>query len=99
MILLQINFPFPVHMMGDTLTENARELAQSINKETGFISKVWIENTQTQESGGIYLFENRETAEQYVQMHTKRLEAMGVTEIECKYFHVNEPLSKINQSL
>jgi len=96
MILVQINFGFPPEMMGDSLSENAKPLAESINSEPGFISKIWIENIQTEESGGIYMFKDMDSAQKYVEMHTKRVEAMGAKNITCKYFNVNEPLSIIN---
>jgi len=99
MILLQINFGFPTDQMGDALTQNARPLAESINNEPGFISKIWIENPTTAESGGIYLFKDLESATKYADMHSKRVEAMGARNIECKYFTVNETLSKINKAL
>lgn len=99
MILLQINFHFPAEMMGDTLTRNATPLALSINNEPGFISKIWIENSEMQESGGIYLFQDEVSARNYAHMHTARVTEMGATQIECKYFSVNEPLSKINHAL
>lgn len=97
MILVQINFDFPVEMMGSALTEGAKELAASINLEAGFISKIWIENQSSEESGGIYLFEDQGSAERYVEMHTKRVEAMGAKNITVKYFQVNKPLSEINR--
>ncbi|RUS65566.1 Putative monooxygenase YdhR [Saezia sanguinis] len=99
MILLQINFHLPAEMMGEALVQSARALAESINHEPGFISKFWIENQQTEESGGIYLFQDEATAQQYAQMHVERVKAMGATEIECKYFNVNMPLSKINHAV
>lgn len=99
MILVQINFDFPVEMMGDALTEGAKPLAESINNEEGFVSKIWIENTETAESGGIYIFKDKNSAENYVAMHTKRVEAMGATNVTCKYFYVNEPLSALNKGI
>ncbi|SHF22741.1 monooxygenase [Dysgonomonas macrotermitis] len=98
MVLLQINFSFPPEMMGEALTENARPLAESINNEPGFISKIWIENPETELSGGIYLFKDMESAHNYAEMHSKRVEAMGAANIDCKYFNVNEPLSKVNKA-
>lgn len=99
MILLQINFRFPAEMMGDALTNGAKGLAESINSEAGFVSKIWIENPQTEEGGGIYLFNDMESAQKYAAMHVKRVEAMGAKNLECKYFSVNEALSKINHGI
>lgn len=36
-----------------------KELADSISQEPGFIWKIWTENQDTQEAGGIYLFQAR----------------------------------------
>ena len=99
MILVQINFDFPRAMMGERLLDEARGLAESINQEPGFISKIWIENSQTDCAGGIYLFENQETAENYVAMHTQRLQKMGVASVRCEYFGVHQALSEINHGL
>lgn len=99
MILIQINFDFPVEMMGEALTNGAKQLAESINSEEGFISKIWIENPEEAESGGIYIFKDKVSAEKYVQMHTKRVEAMGAKNVTCKYFTVNETLSIINKGI
>lgn len=99
MVLIQINFNFPAHMMGDVLTVGAKQLAESINREEGFISKIWIENAQTEESGGIYLFKDMVSAEKYAQMHVKRVEVMGAQNVTCKFFDVNETLSIINHGI
>lgn len=99
MILLQINFDFPINMMGSILVENAKPLAESINSEPGFISKIWIENTATARSGGIYLFDTMENASKYAEMHSKRVLNIGASNIDCQYFTVNEPLSKINKGI
>ncbi|MBR9858234.1 MAG: monooxygenase [Gammaproteobacteria bacterium] len=95
-VLLQIDFSFPAEMMGDALTEGARELAQSINREPGFVSKIWTENAQTGEAGGIYVFTERPLAEQYAQMHRERVAGMGASDIRVKIFDINAPLTDIN---
>lgn len=99
MILVQFNFDFPVEMMGENLTNGATPLAMSINDEPGFISKIWIENTDTAESGGIYIFEDMKTAKEYAKMHSVRVEKMGAKNITTKFFNINEPLSKINKGI
>jgi hypothetical protein len=99
MVLVQINFDFPVEMMGEALSKNAKDLAESINNEPGFVSKIWIENTNTAESGGIYIFKDMKSAEAYVKMHTERVKHIGATNITCKYFDINEDLSKLNKGI
>ena len=39
---------------------------------------------ETNEAGGIYLFESKRTAEQYIEMHSKRLAEFGITTINAK---------------
>lgn len=98
-VLLQIDFSMPAEMLGENLSKNAAELAATINTEPGFISKIWTENAQTEEAGGIYLFSNRESAERYAAMHIERVKQMGAKNINCKLFDINIPLTKINHGL
>lgn len=94
MILLQIDFPFK-GVMGEEMSEAFKELAESIRDEKGLIWKIWTQNEETKEAGGIYLFEDIASAKEYMQMHVKRLNGFGVEDIRAKIFEVNEPLSKI----
>jgi len=54
------------------------------------------ENEQTKEAGGIYLFESKEDAENYLAMHTKRLNGFGITNVNGKIFETNDALTTIN---
>ena len=92
--LLQMDFPF-TGPFGDEMAEALRELAISITEEPGFIWKIWTENENEKEGGGIYLFENEESAKAYLDKHTARLKGFGVTEVNAKIFDVNDKLSKI----
>ena len=92
--LLQIDFPFS-GPFGYQMAEAKKELAISIAEEPGFIWKIWTENESTKEGGGIYLFENEETAKAYLDKHTARLKDFGVQEVHTKIFDVNETLSNI----
>ncbi|MFJ6209170.1 monooxygenase [Lysinibacillus sp. NPDC092081] len=95
--LLQVDFtmdgPF-----GEEMSEAFVDLAQSINEESGMIWKIWTENAATKEAGGIYLFETKTDAEQYLTMHSERLTSFGITDIRGKIFEVNEALSTINKA-
>ena len=96
-VLIQVDFPYQ-GPFGNAMTEAMLELAESIAKEPGFIWKVWMENEATKEAGGIYLFEDRASAEAYVSMHTARLKSFGVPEVHAKIFDVNESLSQIDKA-
>lgn len=97
MKLLQIDFtmngPF-----GDEMSEAFAPLAQDIATEEGLIWKIWTENKQTNEAGGIYLFADEENATRYLEKHKQRLASFGITPINAKIFDVNKPLSLIDKA-
>lgn len=95
--LLQVDFPMN-GPFGDEMTAEFTGLAQSITEEEGFIWKIWTESPETKESGGIYLFETKETAEKYLDMHTKRLAGFGITGVNAKIFAINSKLSEITKA-
>ncbi|MFC3039769.1 monooxygenase [Virgibacillus xinjiangensis] len=92
--VLQVDFemdgPF-----GDEMAEGFSDLAKSINEEDGFIWKIWTESPETNEAGGIYVFETKETAEKYLDMHAKRLAGFGITDVHAKVFAINSKLTEI----
>lgn len=95
--LLQIDFPYNGPFKED-FTTMMSDLAKDIANEKGLIFKLWTENEDTKEAGGIYLFDNLEDANRYLQMHTKRLENFGFTDIRSKVFEVNEKLSALSKA-
>ena len=95
--LLQVDFSYP-GPFGDEMVEAFTETAESINDEEGFILKVWTENEQTKEAGGIYLFDTKEDAENYLTMHTSRLIGFGISHVNSKIFKTNDALSTINHA-
>ena len=93
--LVQIHFDFH-GPFGAEMSNQLVELAESINQEPGFIWKIWTENEANHEAGGVYLFQDEDTAQAYIKKHTARLKHLGVEEVTFKIFDINEPLSKIN---
>ncbi|MBN2817297.1 MAG: monooxygenase [Campylobacterales bacterium] len=93
--LLQVDFPHQ-GPFGEEFTGAFTDLAKDIAEESGLIWKVWTENEATKEAGGIYLFDNLQDAQRYLDKHTKRLESFGYGNIRAKIFNVNEPLSLID---
>lgn len=96
-VLLQVDFPF-TGPWGDEMTAALRGLAESIASEPGLIWKIWTENPQTNEAGGIYLFVDRASAETYLAMHTARLKSFGIPQVNGKLFAVNGELSAIDRA-
>ena len=70
-------------------------LAKSINDEPRFLWKIWTENESEQEAGGIYAFDSYDNAQQYLNMHRHRLNSMGVSKVNAKYFDINEGITTI----
>lgn len=97
-VLLQIDFPYE-GPFGEEMTEAFAPLAESIRQEPGLIWKIWTENRETKESGGIYLFEDKASAEAYLTMHIARLESFGIRGIRSKLFAVNTPLSRLTGAM
>ncbi|TKB48692.1 monooxygenase [Ferrimonas sediminicola] len=95
--LLQVDFPYQ-GPMGKEMVSQMRALAESINEEPGMVWKIWTQNEQTAEAGGIYLFEDEASARAYLEKHSARLAAWGIGPVNGKLFAVNGPLSTINRA-
>lgn len=95
--ILQVDFPHD-GIFGEEFSKAFVDLANDISKEEGLIWKLWTENEDTKEAGGIYLFSNESDAKRYLDKHTKRLESFGYTNIRGKIFKVSESLSKITNA-
>ena len=96
MKLLQVDFEYQ-GPMGEEMSKALVGLAESINNEVGLIWKIWTESELNKLGGGIYLFEDKKSAQNYLDMHTHRLKQMGVPEVRGIIFDVNVPLTEINQ--
>lgn len=92
--LLQVDFPYS-GPFGDEFFIAMKELAEDIATEPGLISKIWTENEENQEAGGIYVFDNLDDAHRYLDKHTQRLHSFGFSDIKAKVFKINEELSAI----
>ena len=95
-VLLQVDFPFS-GPFGAEMAAALTDLANSINGEPGFMWKIWTENEGEQCAGGIYMFADKESAQNYLTMHTERLAGFGITDVRGKIFDINETLTAINK--
>lgn len=95
--LLQIDFPF-AGPWGEDAAQAMRGLAEDIAAEPGLRWKVWTENRVEGRAGGIYAFEDAESARCYLRKHTARLAGFGITEPRCVEFGVNAGLSSITRA-
>jgi hypothetical protein len=94
---LLFRFPFP-GPWGNELTEASHGLASDIANEHGLVWKIWLEDRETRHAGGIYLFEDRASAERYREKHEQRLSAMGLTGATANTFSVNTELSVLTMA-
>ena len=94
---MYVDFPHK-DVWGKEMANQMKDLAESIVKEPGFIWKFWTENQKENMAGGVYMFDTREHAEQYLKMHSERLKNFGYTDIKGRVFEINENLSAIGQA-
>ena len=78
------------------MTAAMHELAQSISLEPGLIWKIWTENQEQSKAGGVYLFSDQASAQDYLDVRGRRLNSFGITGIDARFFDVNQPLTEIN---
>jgi hypothetical protein len=97
MTLLQIDFPSH-GPWGEDLTNMASDLAHHLNKTPGMVWKIWTENSRTGDCGGVYLFIDENSANDFLKEHLPRLESMGIQHVRAKVLDVNEGLSHITRA-
>ena len=94
--LLQMDYRFP-GPWGDEMAAEYSDLARRIADVPGLICKVWTENRETGEAGGIYLFEDEASLDAYMGPKIERMEAFGIKGLRARKFDVNEPLTRITR--
>ncbi len=98
-IILQVNYTPSAQQ--DQQSESARiESAERIaNDVAGLQWKVWISNAESKLRGGIYLFDDLDSAKKWGEGNLReRLAANGGTNISLTYFEVDEKLSAITRA-
>jgi len=61
-----LHLRFKLRVAPDVLLAHSREAAAVIGKVEGLIWKIWVKQDYEFEMGGIYLFDNRQAAEAYL---------------------------------
>src|ERR1700712_2063738 len=98
-IILQVNYTPSAQQ--DQQSESARiESAERIaNDVAGLQWKVWISNSAEKLRGGIYLFDDLDSAKVWGEGNLRgRLAANGGTNISITYFDADEKLSAITRA-
>jgi hypothetical protein len=76
----------------------ASALAHHLNKTPGLVWKIWTENSRTGDCGGVYLFTDEGSANDFLKEHLPRLHSMGIKDVRAKVLDVNESLSHITRA-
>jgi hypothetical protein len=97
MTLLQIDFPSH-GPWGEDLTKKVTDLAHHLSRTPGMVWKIWTENSRTGDCGGVYLFADESSANNFLKEHLARLQSMGIKDVRAKVFDVNESLSQITRA-
>lgn len=95
--LVQVDFPYS-GPFGKEMSEAMQSLAEDIATEPGLVWKIWTESEKEKMAGGIYLFDNEADACRYIDKHTARLSAFGISDIRALVFTTNDPLSRIDRA-
>ncbi len=96
-VLLQMDFPSP-GPWGAEMTTAYTDLARDIAATPGLRWKLWTENRDGGQAGGVYLFDDETAAVNYRDRHTTRLAGFGLTDIRAVLFTVNPSLSGITHA-
>lgn len=94
--LLQMDYLFS-GPWGKEMAAEYSALAHRIADVPGLICKVWTENRETGEAGGVYLFEDEASLDAYLVGKIERMRAGGIEGLRAKKFDVNEPLTRITR--
>lgn len=77
--------------------EEKRLMAESRATIPGFIWKVWLRNEETGRGGGLFLFEDRASADAWVEGRKTRKFAPSTSNITVELFDVDEELTRISR--
>ena len=94
--VLQVNFKYNVPT--EALIKGTVGSAGTIASKLGLRWKIWIHNDETQEAGGLYLFEDDASADAYTEWVTEQLEKNpAASDISVKKFDINEDATAITR--
>ena len=95
--ILQVNYHF-TSSHGQHV-QMVTPLAEPLSGVPGLIWKIWLMNEADSEAGGIYLFENRDAANAFMnsQAIAEFVAQPSITSVSAKMFEPNEILSRVTR--
>lgn len=94
-VVFQVDFPKD-GPFGEKSFNAMKGVAEDIAAQPGLIWKIWTENSETKEAGGVYLFEDMAAAQAYFKMYEPALRAEGF-DIRARFFEINDRLTEITR--
>lgn len=96
--VIEINFEY--HCPEDEMLQMASELVDPILEVDGLLWKIWTHNPDQDRAGGVYLFENREKAEAYVNgpIGDEMRNHPDFSNLDVKFFNIMEEPSKATRA-
>ena len=96
-IILQVNYRFNAPRSQHVAM--VTPLAEPLSGVPGLIWKIWLMNEADSEAGGIYLFENREAANAFMnsQAIADFVAQPTITSVSAKMFEPDEILSRVTR--
>jgi hypothetical protein len=95
-VIAQVNYS------SDFQSEVAREeklkTAETRKTIPGFIWKVWLRDEKAGRGGGLFLFEDRASAEAWLAARADRKFSPSTTNITVELFDVDEELSRVSRA-
>ena len=97
MMIVQVNYTRPAMPKAEWEARYTDDRARQFLSVPGLQWKIWLDGEEERRAGGIYLFDTREHAQRYLDMHAQRLTQAGVRNIRSRIYAVNAALTAINQ--
>jgi hypothetical protein len=96
--IVQINYHFD--LTPDEHLDLCKHAAGAIAAVSGLVWKTWLVNEADHEGGGIYLFESRKQAEDYLSgpIITALGKHSAISKVNVKLFDTNEALGQITRA-
>ena len=92
---------FHLDMTTSEYEQLGQTVAEEIARAPGLIRKTWIWNSQTREAGGVYLFEDQNSLERYLNgpivAHLRGMKE--VSQVHARWFDVLEQPSSVTRGI
>lgn len=91
----QINFRY--HMPTPAYLEMCNQTVAAVSRVDGLLWKIWLTNEAAKQSGGIYLFEDVDSADAYIRgpLVQTLCDSPDISDVQIQLSHTNDGLSAV----